>query len=256
MKAFLLFLFICQSLSSQVILQNSKLQNAQLGLTSSSGGGGIPTANLIQNSDASTVSGSTGDAISTLTATIGKDLTTSGTGRPTLETGGSGKNGLNTLRFDGVANYMQSINFVSGVTQPFTVFIVFKINNTTPGVNQFVFDNNDSTPRALLRADDGGNYEVFGGTQFSDTLVAVNTSWHIISITFNGASSKFSIDGGVESTLPDDIGSNGLSGLTLGAAFNTTSGPTTMDFGQILIYSVPPTISTVMTPLNAKWGVY
>ncbi len=220
-------------------------------------GSSLPTTNLVENLDASTLSGSDGTDITTWVATTGKNAT--GTVALTGKVYNAVKNSLNVIRFDGIVDTMTTVNFDSRVDQPFVIIVVFKLN-AQPPFQRFLSSNNNSTPRAILRYSDDPWYEAYAGSAFERLLTTSNpdTSWHIQSIEINGASSKMRVDGGTEQTTGNDPGTTGgLDGLTISGDYDGTINPTSVDVGQILIYTGAIADKTAhFAYLNGKWAVY
>lgn len=218
-----------------------------------SGGAGypsLPTSGLVENLDASTLSGSDGDLLSTWTASTGGNATSSGSNRPTLQT--AEKNGLNVVRFDGVDDYMTTgATYLEG--QPLCMLVVFKFNGTG---DQFFLDSPTGL-RVVLYKTSGNAWQAFAGTGFRTIGGTADNAWHILSIEWNGTSSKYRFDGGTETTFSADPGSNGSEGLILGIANDLASNPSNIDIAQVLVYSgAIADKSNHFGHLNGKWAVY
>lgn len=214
---------------------------------------GPPATNLVEQLDAATLTGSDASDISTLTATVGTNATSVAAHRPKLYN--AVKNGKNIARFDGTAAYLITANFGSAIAQPYTMFVVFKSAEDT-GSYWIVDGNSDAnrgtiaTNGSMIRFYAGGADWIFG-PYFGDL------NWHILSVEFNGASSKYRLDGGTETTFSATPGAGGIQGICIGIDSSLDAVFTPMDFGEILIYTGSIADKTThFSYLNTKWAVY
>lgn len=119
-------------------------------------------------------------------------------------------NGLNVLKFDAPAR--NDFMVATGVTiaQPFTA--IFVVKAATLGSNAQVLTN--LTPGGATVWADGGKWSLYAGS-VADTAVSVDTSAHVITAIFNGASSKFYLDG--SDISGGNPGTNGRTTIAIGA---------------------------------------
>lgn len=147
------------------------------------------------------------------------------------------------------STFLQSAAFASALTQPNTVFVVYKITGAlnlfayiTDGVNVFCsYIMSMSTFRI-----NSASYVIDGATNANDNI-------HVG--LFNGASSEYWING--ISKVSGDAGTNTLDGLTLGAARVFTSNAD-CEICEVIIYNAD--ISDVSRDkitgyLANKWGI-
>lgn len=230
---------------------------AAIGAVDNTGGGG-PPGSPVQQLDASTVTGSDGDPISTWTATVGKNATSAGSARPTLQT--AEQNGLNVLSFDGVDDTMITSAFDANLTQPCVIFFVFKLG--TAAVTQRAFSSrvDEGGDRNMVRFDSAPSYQGYGGSAFVNIWTATdpNTSWHIMSVEFNGTDTKARVDGGTEEDNNPALGTTGIySGLSVSGDYDGSVNPCQIMVGEILMYSGTIADKTdYFNYLNDKWAVY
>lgn len=222
------------------------------------GGGGPPSSGLVQELDASTISGANNDPIGTWTAAVGLNATSSSTLRPLLIT--AAKNGLNILRFDGTDDTMATASFSSAITQTCVIFIVFKLNSVANNQRFLSSIADESGDRNIVYFDNAPAYKLYGGAAFANAFGASdpNTSWHIMSIEFAGDASKCRVDGATEETTSTGSGTTGkLTGLRISGDYDGTIGPTSVDVAEILIYQgAIADKSAHFSYLNTKWAIY
>ena len=216
---------------------------------------GPPSTNLVQNLDASTTAGGSAEVL-TWTAATGKNATgTTGTVPLSIT---AGKNGLNTVRFDGVDNTMATAAFDSALSQPFYAAIVYKQTSVsgTP-ISRMIDGLSGGTRGLLLRVSDW--IECYSGTGFTTLYTTgMTTNFRMLSVEVNGASSKRRLDGGTRSTFTAN-GTDGLTGITVGTSSDGATNPFDGEIAEILIYSgtKDDTAETeIRTYLNTKWAVY
>jgi hypothetical protein len=147
--------------------------------------------------------------------------------------------------------WLRSASF-GPLTQPTTIFLVLKLidtagfyilmDSTAGATDRHVFAHNNATGDWEMYA---GASAIVGGTP--------DTSAHVFTVTFNGASSSLRIDG-VE-VFTGDPGSGGLDGITLGADVNS-DGDSKVVYGEVLPYDAlidSTDRSTIEAYLATKW---
>lgn len=164
------------------------------------------------------------------------------------------QNGLPVVRFDGVDDVMHTSAWPAPLAQPFTCYWVFRFRSLSGALQ--IFGNGITGPSdfAVLYANTGG-FKIFAGGE--GTLVAADTSWHILRVRFYGVTTSYRIDGAAEAT-PLSPGTSGPDGLTVGADFDDTD-PAPVDVGEILYYSgiLPSTDDNdLFGYLNGRWAIY
>jgi len=79
------------------------------------------------------------------------------------------------------------------LSQPLFYCFVMKLNETSD--NYSTVDSGDTGNRTLLELTSGGNYRLYAGTVLDSAGSLANTSVHVVSALFNGASSYIRVDG-------------------------------------------------------------
>lgn len=145
--------------------------------------------------------------------------------------------------------------------QPNTIFVVGSANNASGDIGNFVDGNiaagaGGSTGRHIFGATTSNQWRAFGGLNIAGG--SRNTSFHVFSVIFNGASSALYVDG--SSVASGDAGSTDLKMLRVGIGYDASSGQDLDgDIGEILIYSGALSSgdrTAIETWLNSKWLVY
>lgn len=151
---------------------------------------------------------SDGDPVSTWADSSGSanDASGSSTARPTYKA--AIVNSKPVVRFDGSNDTMAAASV--SVSQPDTVFLVVKNSGGT--YNRIYF--NGSTTRQQVWSDNSNLLLYFAGSVVSTSNDLGTASFHVIAITFNGASSQAWVDG--VSLGTGSANTNALVGLVLG----------------------------------------
>jgi len=200
-------------------------------------------ANLQARYDATRISAGNNDSIGTWSdeTTNGHDLT--GNNRPIYKP--NIINGKPVVRFDGNDDAL-SVSW-SPISQPNVIFAVTQKRSTN---DNYLFDSKSGSDRHLLNIS-SGNFLV-GTSRGNFTGSPVDTSPHILTMIFDGSSSKLRIDGTVDAT--GNPGGDSMEGLTLGNE-NSRFGPGDWDVGEFLVYHTQPTVTDVESFLSSKWGI-
>ncbi len=187
---------------------------------------------------------------------VGKPATATLTKRPFLKLAANGIGGRAALLFDGVNDSLQTAAFTAALSQPNTVYLVFKYANANAqyalvdGIvagSRHLFYNN--TPAFT-------KYQIYAGTTVTETTGSINTSAHVAAVLFNGASSQLWVDN--VSKVSGNAGANTLTGLTLGTAFDATSLPFPGLIAEVLIYNAAHSTQqrvNVQNYLAGKYGI-
>lgn len=204
----------------------------------------------IAHYDATELSLSDGDSVSTWSDQTGNGYDLTAGTAPTYKTGII--NGNPVVRFDGVDDFLD-VAF-STISQPNHIFIVVQyrsVDSTSSG-NQYTFDSDDSNNRELFRQFEG-NWGIFAGSNLFGS--AADTSAHIGTALYNGSSSSLRIDGADDAT--GDAGADGLGGLTVGSSSSDSDfGP--VDIGEIVVCDGELSTSdrdAEESRLAEKWGI-
>ncbi|NIV36798.1 MAG: hypothetical protein GWN58_47395, partial [Anaerolineae bacterium] len=129
--------------------------------------------------------------------------------------------------------------FTSGgaLTQAFTYFAVAKLDAGAVNDNKlhYICDGDDNTNRAILRQTDlptPDAWNMWSGTNL--TGGDSDGNWNIWTAVFNGNSSAFWLNGGLEAS--GAAGALEPDGLTAGAAYGGIAGWWEGDIAEIIIY--------------------
>lgn len=137
---------------------------------------------LIRQIDDTGIAGADGAALAAWTAVVGNPFA----GTATVRSGTHGLNGLPVVEFNGITDQMASSQ--AGATpQVYTIGVIFKYLSTTG--SQVLMN-----PDPVIVWVTGGSFNVNAGT--GQNIATADTNWHKLFIIFNGASSKYSLDGG------------------------------------------------------------
>lgn len=162
----------------------------------------------------------------------GHDLAqATGASQPTLQT--NEVNGLPVVRFDG-SDDLLAVDLVSTFEQAFTLFVVAKHTTGAVAADEAIVgglnEGADASGQILAKAAATDTYSASAGTEL--TFGALNASFRVIAVAFDGASSVARIDG-TETT--GDAGARTLSQLSLGALPDGTL-PADCDVATLALY--------------------
>lgn len=166
--------------------------------------------------------------------------------QPTYRTNVS--NGLAVARFDGIDDFLQSAAFTS-VAQPRTVYIAARMRGAV-GVRT-MFDGIGSTARSSCNIDATDHLACYAGTVLTGPATTPQ-SWHVYAVRFSGAGTELRVDDGAATT--GQGGSNGLTGATLGAAYNGTTQFGDVDLGEVFVIAASYDAKYV-NYLKTKWAI-
>ncbi len=136
------------------------------------------------------------------------------------------------------------------LTQPYAVWVRFLLTSQANTV--FIFDSSDGANRAAFYYGVGAaSYHGFAGNDVDLGLGGDITTWHSMYLLFNGASSKWAIDGGSQSTY--DAGSNSLNGLTLANKFDQSFVNSACKISEIFVQNaIPSNVAAIFAYLAAR----
>ena len=121
---------------------------------------------------------------------------------------------INTGRVTFIAansTFLQSAAFVSPLTQPNTIFIVYKITGPLDVV-EIIFDGAGSTEERNSFLTTASNFQIYAGAILTDEATDANNNIHVG--LFNGVSSEYWING--VSSVSGNASTYPLDGITLG----------------------------------------
>lgn len=172
-----------------------------------------------------------------------------GANQPTYQT--AEVNGRPVVRFDGANDSMQAI---FALTQPVTVFLVFKALDAT--VNEYLLDGAAAVLTMGLYRASATQYQQYAGG-FGATLNSPDfqTGFHIGTLVYNGAGSRAVVD----STVSPQTGNAGAGvpgGITLAATADGAN-QVAADLAEVIVYAVDvsaPNCVSVEAYLRAKYA--
>lgn len=200
-----------------------------------------------------------GDAVTTWSDSSGEgdDATQSTAGqKPIYKT--AIQNGLAVVRFDG-SNDVMAATLGADIAQPITAYIVAKLT-TASGQRRLLDSPNRMLFDANFGAAAGSQYSFYvNGAAGSDNADGTaDTSIHLFTIIWNGASSNFWIDAALATTSYDMGTTNSGTTIYVGAEDAAGNRSIAGDYHELLLYSGAHDSTqrgNVETYLNNKWAV-
>lgn len=166
-------------------------------------------------------------------------------------------NGHSIVRFDGIDNFLQS-KFHTQQSQPVTYFFVLKQFAGGP-TQQVWFEGGNQVKPLIYRADATDQVDVWAGAG-GDVVYHRGSSWPspyiCFSVVLDGASSNIWENKTLK--VAADPGGFGITGMTLGAAFDGSL-PAQIDVAEVLVYyrNLNNTDrNAVIDYLNAKYALF
>ena len=158
---------------------------------------------------------------------------------------------LPMIRFDGVDDFLTSV--LSGLAQPFTVFMVVKNLNLAPAADQN-FYRGSSGAVFYTNHGDSDKLTMFGGSVLGSS--APSSGAHVYTQIWNGASSAAYGDGTL--LFSGNAGASGIVGaLNIGAGTSGGSN-TAVDLGDFIVCSgalASDPRQQIESWLKPRWGV-
>ena len=160
------------------------------------------------------------------------------------------ENGKPAIEFDGVDDRLITSSFASTLAQPSTTFIVNNAPNNTS--NNTLIDGIIGSNRHLLIAN-ANNYTLNAGA-FVNTG-ANSDAQSLLYTLWNGASSEFASDGGTPNII--NIGTHGLTGLTIGTNFGS-SNANDGNVQEIILYNSDQSSNrpSIEANINSYYSIY
>ena len=144
--------------------------------------------------------------------------------------------GIPSIKFDGTDDFLERATYTQGdLSQPSTAFAVAKLRVFVDD-NQKIFDGHTSTKRNMIQLNQSGSgqFAAFAGT-VQTTGEDADADQHLFESRFNGADSRFIIDGVIKST--NNQGSQDMQGINIGANHDSASNFWDGDIQEIIIYN-------------------
>lgn len=167
-------------------------------------------------------------------------------------------NGKPVVRFDGTDDRLTKIPWNGGnVTQPVSIFIAFQLI-ALAAAEGILVDGDDTTRRNMVfKNTPANNYWAYNAGSSVASTEAADTSTHIISAIFNGASSVLRIDG--VQIAAGDPGAQITGGITIGGFVDDSRFSSNVNMGEIIEYEdttiTGDEISQIESYLATRWGV-
>jgi len=230
---------------AQASINNAEIANGLVRLTA---GSSPPASEDLHNHyDATALSLSDGETVSTWADESGNGYDLTATGGPTFVDGSL--NGNPVVRYNGTDDYHQ-VSF-SAISQPNTIFVV--VDNATMDEDSIVESASD-TDRQVLRATSTDGYRQWASSDGGWGDSNDTTQRAIVAALFDGSSSFLRVNGTETST---SIGTNALAGLTLGAQYDGAQNYFDGDIAEVLHYPMDKSgiVTDVESYLSDKWGI-
>lgn len=160
--------------------------------------------------------------------------------------------GLNVLTFDGAATYLSGTTPLAAILS--TVFVVAQ--NTDAGATQRdVFQFGEGTGDGRIYRTSADHIDMFNGLSIDSGQTWGTTLAHVVAATFNGASSKLTVDGGAVTN--GTVNTNAPGSTWEAGAFNNSEWWKGY-IGEIIVYSSALSNANrklVEDYLLAKWSI-
>lgn len=181
---------------------------------------------------------------------LGHHVTAVGSARPTFKA--AIQNGKGILRFDGVANTLTTTVFSSSTI--FTITVVSKLSNTTPGPLAIYNGSSGSNGYGYFSNTNRGI--LFGGHTEKDDG-AVTTNYEIVTITYDGSTSLMYLNG-VSQSLTNAATAPGAPTGTFAIGSQGAGNFWVGDIAEIIFrstYLSTQYLQPEWAYLSGKWGI-
>lgn len=220
--------------------------------------------NALAHFDASTLTGSNGQALTQWAASFGgfSMNITPATNKPTLLTNAA--NGQNAVRFAPTSYFRNTDTFgaggqglISGWAQPLSFAFVFRVS-TDYAVPANVSPMGSSSMNISI-AQNGlclyGNAGTAGNTQSPQVNDGL---WHVGIFNFGTGGANLYIDGYLASVTATNLGAGTLTNLFFGTGLGTPPSAGTLDLAEVIIAQsvlTPSRVDQISAQLATKWGI-
>ena len=165
--------------------------------------------------------------------------------------------GRASFKFNGSSDFLDRETYTQGsLSQPNTLFSVAELD-AYADENRKVYDGHESTARNMLQLNTAGNgqFAHYAGT-VAATGEDADADRHLFTSLINGASSDLRIDGTSKTTA--NTGSQGMTGIVIGANNVPTSNFWDGDIQEIIIYNSnqSSTTTAVETNINSHYSIF
>jgi hypothetical protein len=162
------------------------------------------------------------------------------------------KNGLPVVRTTSRLQFLKTDSFF--VDQPDQMFIVFQTSSTISSGLGYGIVAGDTGYDQLFALVPTNTWDI--EAPFDQNLGSSNLNWNIVYVQFNGANSRYRLNGGPFTTVSHNPGGGGLNALTVAANPNRAGFGVVADFGEIIIRKTASDPTPVLDYLNNKWAVF
>ena len=171
------------------------------------------------------------------------------------------KNGLSVSQYDGSNDGLATAAFAAALSQPSTVIMVAQIR-AAEGANSYMFDGIGTSNRHAVFASAGATpdrYQVFAGSSWLPVVTYPKNAYKIFGFEFDGAGSVI-WENGTSVAAGGTVGTNTLTGITIGSRFNFAAGEGLLgEIGEFILVnaSIPAgDFTSLVSYLNTKWAVF
>jgi hypothetical protein len=205
----------------------------------------VPSGSPYARYDASDLSYSDNDDVATWGDMIGSlDLLGPLGNRPVFKV--NQQNGLPAVDFTAASEQIMAVAFGEIISQPNTIFMVWKYKTAA---NTVIMDGIDGNDRHHLYSA-GEDMRIFANAALSSGVTS-DSNIHLYSMLFNGGSSNCRID---KTDHTGQAGSDGCAGLTFGA--NYVPGTwSDIQIMEIIVYNGSESFTDNEAGLTTKWGL-
>lgn len=197
-----------------------------------------------------TTQATNGQTAETWVAATGQNaIQLTGANKPTFNT--NVQNSLPAIAFtNSASHYMTTVTFGT-LSQAYSIWLVLKVTDIS--TTRPILDGLTGSNRASFWTQSTPDYRMSAGTIVNFGTSDTST-WHIIELKFNGASSYYSIDGAAPTTV--SAGTNSFVGMVLGKFEDDTIQPGCI-IGAVMIQNNTRTSTSadVYAFFKAKWGL-
>lgn len=167
-----------------------------------------------------------------------KNLTATGTAKPTLNATDAAYNNKPTVSFNGTTNWMFGGSLGSPLAQPCTIYAVGQIAAASFGY--MVGGQVTPAARVSVVQDTGNVWSLFGGgAVFADAVVTTVNPNVICGVYNNGSASQIYVNDYAAASGTATLGTNSLSLITLGGLDNSgaLTAPMNGKIAEVIMYS-------------------
>jgi hypothetical protein len=170
-----------------------------------------------------TTTGSSVDSWLERKALAGDNWSQTGVNRPTIVTSGGPGGTVDAIAFNGTTQFFPRFVLSTPVTQSF--FVTICMDELEGGGDEgFVYDDTPSSSFLMMRMSYGAMncYSGGGGSFDVVSIPSLPAGWFVLTVFFDGTSTRVLLDNGAWSPPITSGGSNGINGLSFGQRSDNT----------------------------------